>query len=316
MRRALRQCPLTGAWVALCSDHVAEGPSLHEPPGPASACPFCRGPEAPIEALGEPVSCWAIPHRVPVVRVEERTEGRPEGLGWELPGLGAHEVVVESARHAPLADQSPEVSEAALRLARRRHADLQLDQRMAWLGWQRTTGGQLAHPHAEVVALPIVPRAVAAERDWLAHHGQRLQRVMDAERRYGQRVVWDGDGVLAWCAAAPAVPFEVRLAVDDAGPSWMSATEVAIGALARALRRVERGLDRALGPHRRRVVLHQDALHGARVKGWWLQVLPETRIRARALGGVVAGHPGWPDDAAGVLRPLCHDAPEEEGDLR
>ena len=300
--------------MALSDDHVRVEPWVPPVPVDRSACPFCAGVPGPV--IGRVGEAWAVPHRAPALRVEEGTEGLRDGPGWVRPGLGAHEVLIESAHHEPLGEQPVARSVHALLLARLRHQDLRRDDRLRWAGWRRVEGGHQRHPHAEVVALPMLPRDVEAERLWLGAHPHRLQDVVDHERHRGARVVFDDGEVLAWCAQAPAVPFAVRVAVDRAGPTWLHAPDDTLGRVARVVRRVGLALDAALGPHQREVALHQGPLHEPRAPGWWVEIRPSTAVRPSFLGGVVPAHPGWPEAAAARLRAVCHDAGEEEGAQR
>jgi hypothetical protein len=111
------------------------------------------------------------------------------------------------------------------------------------------------------------------------------------------------------------VPFEVWVLPDDPGAHWLQASEEAVASVATLTWAVERALSRALGTEHRRVDLMQGPIEGPAsqegVGGWLLRVRPVIEVRARSLGGVVAAHPAFPEDAAERLRPLCHDALQE-----
>src|SRR5258705_6611277 len=110
----LRKDPVTGQWVIIRTERP-HGPEDFRPePWERSAgpCPLCGGHEheTPPELLayrtggdGKPNGPgWrvrVVPNRFPTLRVEGELQRRGHGLYDMMNGVGAHEIVVESARH-------------------------------------------------------------------------------------------------------------------------------------------------------------------------------------------------------------------------
>jgi len=310
VRRELRRDPFTGAWVALCEGHVHVAPLARPAPTAADGCPLCSREGAQV--LGERGEAWARPHRVPVVAVEEGFDGHADGAGYVRPGLGAHEVLVESRGHEPLVARPVAPSIDALLLARARHADLRGDGRLRWVGWSRTVGmGQLEHPHAELVALPVVPAGIERITALAARQPQLLGAVIDAEERRQRRwLAVHGDAV-AWAASAPSAPFQVRVAHRHGATTWLAASDEALADVATLAWAVGRALVDALGTAAGRVELVQGPHDAPRLALWHLLLTPSTEVAPRSLAGGVAAHPGFPEEVAERLRPLCHDALQE-----
>lgn len=186
--REVRQDPLTGDTVVLVTERPFERrPPLGAGPGPEE-CPFCPGHEAhtcPTIADRRDPTGWvarAFANRRPVLVVEEPLAERVDGPYAAVSGTGAHEVVVEAPEHAPLHHLPQQRSEDALHLAAARARDLRGDTRLAVVQWFRNhgvgAGASQAHPHAQLVGLPVVPRRIGSlvERAtaWRARRGGTL----------------------------------------------------------------------------------------------------------------------------------------------
>lgn len=168
-------------------------------------CPFCPGNEAetPPEiwakrGSGETdVSNWTVrvvPNKFPALVGWPEGEGREEGqrlppfpetpdaaLYWQAPGVGHHEVVVESPKHnGTLGSYSPEQTKDVLEAIKLRSLDLYDKKEVAYVqvfkNSGKTAGASLAHPHFQIIALPVTPSLITQE-------GQRLKEYEAKTRR-------------------------------------------------------------------------------------------------------------------------------------
>lgn len=176
------------------SDWESAQRSRKDIPSSDARCPFCPGNEklTPPEVKAvrgesppdEPG--WTIrvvPNKFPaLVRPEDLPgeEGErsalqgqaPEGLHtamyWRIPGIGAHEVVVESTLHnATLGSYAPEHLACVLEVLKER-ALLLYDRRetryvQVFKNHGERGGASLSHPHFQVIGLPVLPSAVVSE---------------------------------------------------------------------------------------------------------------------------------------------------------
>lgn len=210
----------------------------------ATSCPFCPGnesqtPPPEYEQLDD-AAHWqlrVIPNKFPAVTNPVVTGGPPvvHSAGEPpaatcIPALGAHEVIIESARHI---DRTSALSARELRGALEAYANRlrhwQSDDRLAYgLVFKNQgprAGASIAHLHSQLLALPAIPPAVGAE----------LSRAKDAydqnatcpycclleqEQRAGDRIVFDGDGFIAFCPFASLQPHEVWLLPTQHEPSF------------------------------------------------------------------------------------------------
>ena len=116
-----------------------------------------------------------IPNKYPALKIEGDLDKRPAGLYDRMNGVGAHEVIIES----PDSDfklhqlEQPHL-ERVLETYRKRMADLQGDERLKFSLLFRNhgaaAGASVAHGHAQLIALPVVP--------------QHVRELLDGAKRY------------------------------------------------------------------------------------------------------------------------------------
>ncbi len=317
----LRTDPFTGRWVVVADERARRPLPLAPPPRlPRVApedCPFCPGNEArtgPVIARHEGVR--VVANRFPALAVEASGEPFGAAVVQGRTGLGAHEVVIETADHdAAFADLSDDALFAVLAAWRQRVGDLLRDARLAhvlvYKNHEAAAGATLAHPHSQVVATPMVPPLPdAMARRAEAHHAGtgrclRCDAVAEA-RRTGARVVGERGGVLAVAPFAARVPFETTITPVAHAPRFEHADDDALRGCASLLGTVLRRIRVALDDPAYTLVV-QTAPRGADAGAshWHLDVVP----RLVPLAGFEWGagtyiNPTRPEDSAASLRAL------------
>lgn len=166
-----------------------------------------------------------MPNKYPALTLDETAPPMPSGKDTErlftLPAVGAHEVVIESARHiAGVVTMSVrEFGEVLDTYAQRLghwHEESRFRYGLVFKNVGPKGGATLSHVHSQLVALPDVPSSVAqelrrAEDDFNARGTCPYCRLVDEERAAAERIVWDGDGFVAFCPYASLQPYEVWL---------------------------------------------------------------------------------------------------------
>jgi UDPglucose--hexose-1-phosphate uridylyltransferase len=321
--RELRFDPLAGSWVLIAPERSARpGSDRHRRPQRPSptpervpSCPFCPGNEAltppetgrkggPAEGPGWLVR--AVPNRFPILDGAVPAPVRDEDplLRRRFSG-GGHEVVILSPRHGDtLARLRPEHAAAALRLVQdRMRAQLAGGHQyvQVFVNHQPAAGASIDHPHAQLVAMDLVPALVEHEAGALSGDGCVLCRAVRTETRPGgARAVLAGE-VAAWCPFWSSAPFELLVAPRDHRGRFQDAGETLDG-LAAALVRLLAGLDRAAGEPPYNLVLHT-APASVEDFHWHLHVHPRlTEPGGFELGTGIVVVERAPEDAAGALR--------------
>lgn len=324
--REIRRDPTTGEECLLATDraarprHLAPGRRIDADP---SACPFCRGHEAHTPATiaeigdGRQWTARAFANRFPVLGIEGTLEHRPHGPWDRISGIGAHEVIVEGPDHAvppwrPRPDGPPRGFDAPLRLARERLRDLRRDGRMRHVTWFRNfgpeAGATLGHPHAQIVATPMVPAGIRRMTDRFADHHARHHRdlvgdLLEHDRVDARRIVLDLGAVVAVCPYAPRVGWEVWLIPRDPVASFTDADDVAVAALAEGMARVLRAWDGLLAEPPHNALLYTAPVGEERGWRWHVRLLPRFGTFAGFELGAGACMVGTaPEDAAARLR--------------
>ncbi|HEY7133739.1 MAG TPA: DUF4921 family protein [Acidimicrobiia bacterium] len=308
----LRRDALTGRTVVVATRRGARpkvftGPPATPPAAPPPDCPFCPGhetmtpPEVYRTGDGAPdTPGWrvrVVPNLYPIVGGDDAMRG----------ATGTHEVVVLSPHHdrtfARLARAEAVEVMTVLRDRVRALLDAGHEHVQVFINQGRDAGASIEHPHAQVVALDFVPPAVESELARIARAGHDLVAPAASEARDSGRVVVDGDAT-AWCAYAPAAPYEVAIAHGRASSRFSAASDEELTEIARALQSILARTARAVGDPPYNVVFHSaPGLVDVAGGHWWIEVSPRLSVQAgfeMGTGVLVATVP--PEVAAVVLR--------------
>ena len=175
--------------------------------------------------------------------------GDPE-LFSVRPAAGAHEVIVNTPRPvSSLSELTPEELETAMGAWRdrmRANAGAACLHLIVIEG--RAAGASLPHSHAQLYALPVVPAAIARERERFTAHSDRtqgrnlLEDLLGEEVRRRERIVAIDPEAVAICPFGSRVPFQVQLIpraprarFEDDGPLGASLLHDVLGRLASVL---------------------------------------------------------------------------------
>ena len=261
----IRWDPWTGRPVVIAGSRSARPNEYGGAPPPKSSpeeCPFCEGHEdrtpPEVSAIrpggGAPNGAgWTvrlIPNKFPTLAPD--VPG-PEGTGTALrraAGTGRHEVLLESPRHAPGLPEldTPQV-QRVFHALRDRVRDLTSEPStaavVAFENAGPESGGTLWHPHAQIVATPVVPPKVAEELERSARGPGapcRLETARDLELADGSRSVARVGPLVAWAPFASEHPFSVRVVSATHAPSFGLADAAEVEGLARLVPHLLRAL--------------------------------------------------------------------------
>lgn len=279
----LREDPVTGRTVLLAPGRAARPTTTAPVPAsvaPPADCPFCPGhetetpPELARTGPGAPdTPGWrlrVVPNLYPIV-------GGGPGVG------GSHEVVVLATEHdrdlARLDDAEATELFGLLRERARAHAAAGRAHVQTLVNHGRAAGASIAHPHAQLLAVDLVPPAVRAHHERSAAAGADPVATDRATAVTHDGLVLDADAVWAWSPRAAASPYETRLSAPDAGCRFADTPDATLAALARATRDVVRGIRVLLGDVAYNVVWHDGPTPGALAAPgpaprWYLTVVP------------------------------------------
>lgn len=315
----LRVDPLTGLRVIVVGERAAR-------PGAGDEDPFLEGHEGrtppELAAWGAPpgrapdTPGWrvrAVPNRFPLLTQATADPPRPAHPDPELfvaqPAVGAHEVIV-NAPHA--ATTLAELAPGQLALAMDAWRDRMAVHAYAGAGCVHLSvnegvagGASLPHTHAQLVALPFVPAAVARERERFGAYATRtmggdlLADLVQEEVRLRERIVAIDDDAVLLAPFASRLPYQLMLAPRRPRPHYEREGPTGAALLHDGLNR----LARRLGGSPPLNLWVRTAPAGAERFTWRIDVLPRLVPGAGLeLGTGVDANVLAPETAAAELR--------------
>jgi UDPglucose--hexose-1-phosphate uridylyltransferase len=167
---------------------------------------------------------------------------------FETPS-GAAEVVVYTEDHnSSFGALAPERAEALMWVWRHRYQELgaREDVEYVYIFENRgvEVGVTLHHPHGQIYGYPFVPPVPALELAADKRLGGCAPCVLlERERASASRILFEGDGVLAYVPEAARWPYEAHLVMSEHRPSLLDCSPREMRELAGALQKLVRGYD-------------------------------------------------------------------------
>ncbi|CAF0703507.1 galactose-1-phosphate uridylyltransferase [Candidatus Methylacidithermus pantelleriae] len=332
----LRRDPIVGSrWVVFAPERRQRPQQLPLPTWPLpSPSPFVAGNERltppeifAIRPAGSAPNSpgWkvrVVPNRFPALRVEGELGREPVGFYDRMNGIGAHEVIIETPDPSlELEEQTQEGVADVLRAFRARMADLRQDIRLRYVlifkNVGALAGATIRHPHSQLIALPVVPRAVReklhyAELHWEAKERNIFEDVLRSEQKSGERMVMENSSFAAFCPYASRFPFEVWIMPKFAAPDFYTLDEHNLALFAEILRGVLRKLRRGLKQVHYNFVIHTAPFRDPRsglwslveqTFRWHMEILPRlSNVAGFEYGTGFYINPVFPEEAAEFLR--------------
>ncbi|HBW23103.1 MAG: galactose-1-phosphate uridylyltransferase [Elusimicrobia bacterium GWA2_56_46] len=240
----IRKDPVFGRWVIIASGRRLrpnEFRGVSAPENPRN-CPFCPGHEEETPpsvytlygkgAKGQGLNACAgdqtgkkqdwrlrvVLNKYPALVSGGSAARAADGIYERMEGIGIHEVVIETPDHnRQLEDMSvPEIADI-FRTFILRVNELKKDPRIKYVmifkNFGRNAGASLAHPHSQIVAMPMTPIRVAQEiagaKKYREDRGVCVFcDILRQETRYKKRVVGETGNFLAVTPYASRFTFE------------------------------------------------------------------------------------------------------------
>jgi len=323
-----RQDRITGAWVIIAPERghrPQDGRAAMDadPPVSAAACPFCRGNEAMLptiieETAGGEAPGWltrVVANKYPALRADAPLLPPADACGPGMPGYGVHEVIVETARHdGDLTTLTAPELDAVVRTYQRRFAGLAqrtgIRTALVFRNHGRRAGASLIHPHAQAIAMGMVPPLFAAiAQRAQAHFEQKGQCLMCAclehELEQAHRIVEATERFVVLVPYAAEKPFELWIVPRRHQASFAEPDEGELSELGRVLLRALRCLDAVAGSPPYNFAIESPATNGfnATFLHWRLRIVADTaRPGGFELGSGMTINPSSPESDAATLR--------------
>lgn len=302
-----RRDPVTGRLVIVAPERSARPIVLdhaaphHRAVNDRSVCPFCPGREdlTPGELFADrdPGSSangpgWrlrVVPNKFPAVKGSAglNLAARPGALFEAIPAVGAHELVIECARHESDPTRLTDAEFAAmLRTYRDRIAALAADPRFVHAAVFKNVGAEagasLAHLHSQIVATAIVPDGARLELDGAADYFRRTGRCVFCdivtEERAGVRFIAECEHFVALTPFAGRFDYELWVLPKRHASGYETLIDPLADELAPFLKQLLGKLDSVLHQPAYNYYLHTAPLRAGLLADfhWHLEVIPRT----------------------------------------
>ncbi len=331
----LRKDPITGRWVIISRERGNRPSSFSSVvrTREVSKCPFCPGNEdaTPPEVMAyrQPGSepnrpGWrlrVISNKYPALKVEGELNRQPHGIYDQMNGVGAHEVIIETADHnRDLVDMSDGEVRDVLWAYRERMIDLERDIRFKYIlvfkNHGEAAGASLEHSHSQLIATPIVPKRVQEELVGAKRYYDFKERcifcdIVRQEISDQERIIKDHDAFVAFEPFASRFPFEACIMPKSHQSSYLEMSDAEYMVLARCLKDTLLRLRLALNNPPFNYILHtrptskeyHDYYH------WHFEIIPKlTKVAGFEWGSGFYINPTAPEDAAAFLRRMDTDS--------
>lgn len=230
----LRNDPTSGHWVVIVPKAIEA--NLRKSPATddsaSTFCSFCEGreKETPPEIFAlrnsnSPPNSpgWqirVIPDQEPIFQIHGETNSRAHGIYDIVNGIGAHEIVIESARHTEnLFSFSETKLKDLLQVFQLRIKDLKQDLRFVYILAYKHFHPvyKHKHPYSYILATPITPSRVKDELLQSQQYFQYKNRclfcdIIHQEVSEKQRIIAQNQFFVALSPFASRSPFEVWIA--------------------------------------------------------------------------------------------------------
>jgi len=314
----LRKDPVVGRWVIIStergrrpSDFNGSAPTLSS----SKPCPFDVGNEdkTPPEVLAyreagtlPNTPGWTVrvvPNKFPALQIEGGLDRRGEGLYDKMNGIGAHEVIIETTDHTKELSELPtEQIENVLWAFRDRVVDLKNDNRFRYIlifkNHGENAGASLEHSHTQLVATPIIPKAVTEELDGALQHYRLKERCVFCDMN---------EHFVSFEPFAPRFPFETWILPRSHISAFEDSQKSEFKSLAHALQESLQRINKALNRPHYNFIVHSAPCRDTRLDHyhWHIEIMPKlTKVAGFEWGTGFYINPTSPEEAAQYLREI------------
>ena len=326
----LRRDPIMGRWVIIDSEHLkgpSDFPKEDNTPTRQAICPFCPGRESQTPAESDAIrpqgaqtniSGWlvrTVPNKFPVLISEGLLQKEGIGIYDQMNGIGAHEVLIENPDHDKiLTDLTHDEMRLVISQYQSRFRQLSQDSRFKYVvifkNFGSSAGATVEHTHSQIIALPMVPKAVLEELRGAEHYHQYRGRcvfcdMIAQEYQDKERIVAENAAFIAFCPFVPRYAFETWIMPKSHSADFALIDETAQGQLAQILQDVLKRMKKVLGNPSYNYYLHMAPIGYANPAcyHWHIEIIPKlTRSVGFEWGTGLHIVPTFPQEAARFLR--------------
>jgi UDPglucose--hexose-1-phosphate uridylyltransferase len=294
----IRRDPVSGRWTIVASTRN-ERPSdfaSGEISESKKNCPFCPGNEeqTPPEIYSVKASkedAWklrVVANKYPALMPSLNGDClASEGLYKKMEGIGVHEVIIETPDHFRQLHEMAEEDIAevfkcfALRI-REIKKDKKIKYIMIFKNYGRHAGASLAHPHSQLIAMPMVPLRVANELEGAETYFSQKSRcvfcdIIKEEIAFKKRIVQENDSFIAINPYASRFTFETWILPKKHLSHLENTEEKCFKELAEVLKATLQKINHSLGETSYNILIHTMPVQEeeSTFYHWHIEIMPK-----------------------------------------
>jgi len=324
----LRQNIATKEWVIIATERAHRPEDFVQPSRPLTEdrpeweadCPFCPGnEELDLEVMRIPEQGpWqlrVVRNKYPALQLQGERVRRFDGVHRRISGVGYHEVLVEDPQHntCPALESAAEVSlmlEAFKIRGREIAQDPRVEQIIYFENHGEHAGTSLAHPHTQIIGLPIVPYNIRTRIEEARRYFDDTGRcvychMLSDELKDNTRIVAKSRRFAAFIPYAALSPFHIWILPRRHESSFLNATAHELADLGELLRQVLRQLYFGLRDPDYNYIIRSAPVRdpGVEYLHWYVTIIPRvTRSAGFELGSGMFINTALPEASAAFLR--------------
>ncbi len=238
-----------------------------------------------------------------------------DGIHRSISAVGYHEILVESPLHNTChALESKESVSMLMHAFRQRGRTISYDERMRHITYFKNhgerAGTSLVHPHAQLIALPMVPHSIRERAESARHHYDDTGRCVFCQMQAdeiadGRRVILETKHFLAIIPYAAYSPFHTWIIPRRHESSFLRTTDDELADLGNILHQMLRKLYVGLRDPDFNYVIRSAPLQddGRNYLHWYVTIVPRvTRSAGFELGSGMFINTTLPEESAAFLR--------------
>ncbi|MCK5807393.1 hypothetical protein KAH37_00260 [bacterium] len=280
-----------------------------------------------VEGKHTPTTDWSVrvfPAQHPLLHVEEPHKIFGDGLYDVMARIGAHEVIVETAREVEHLDElTPEEIVNIFTAYRARMHDLKGDKRiktvMILKNRGTAAGGMLSEHYSELLAFPFIPPVVKSEIENSNEYYDFKNRcvfcdLIHQEESFKKRVVAENGDFIAITPYASRFPFEVSIMPKQHYAHFTNQPESTMLSLALLYKKILFAIRTLLDSPAWNAIIHTSPINTNEKQlhdsyHWHMSIFPRiSSITSMTFGAGVFVNPVLPEEAATALRKAIREA--------
>lgn len=296
----LRQDIVTGDWVVIATgrakrpEEFGQTQRAQDEKGVAGCLfedPVASGQEKDVLIYHRADGDWTLrvfPNKYPAFSANGRSAASlAEGPYFAMPGIGYHEIVVtrDHARQLALMDKL-EVAEV-LDAYQDRYLEHMKKKGVNYIAifhnHGKEAGASIAHPHSQVMAIPVVAPYIRLELDGAERYHKHNKHCVycvaaEHEIKEGKRIVFENEDFVALCPFASRAAFEVWVLPKKHSPYFERINDEQKVALAEVFQKALRSVYLALNDPPYNFYIHTAPCDGKDYSHfhWHIEILPHT----------------------------------------